>query len=135
RPGQVKPATLPFDGSIDLVKLQADLEAAKVPRRRLLINFSAEKAKIEIRSLPPGGPERTFTFDVKSSEFEEVAAEDKPFEMRRFMLDLHQGRFWRGIGIWLVTLTVPLTVFFFVSGVWIWWKRPSRLKRKKTAQA
>lgn len=135
-PGQVKPAnTIPFDGRIDLVKLQADLEDLKVPRRRLVININAEKAKIDIRSLPPGGPERSFSFDIKISEFQEIAAEDKPFEMRRFMLDLHQGHFWRDVGVWLVTLTVPLTLFFFISGIWIWWKRPSRLKRKKMVQA
>jgi uncharacterized iron-regulated membrane protein len=136
RPGLVKRAnTIPFDESIDLSKLQTALEALNVPRRRLVLNFSAEKARIEIRSLPSGGPERNFNFDLKSAELKETMAEDKPFEMRRFMLDLHQGHFWRNTGIWLVALNVPLTLFFFISGVYIWWKRPSRIKRKKTIQA
>jgi hypothetical protein len=43
--------------------------------------------------------------------------------LQRLLLDLHSGRFWGPLGVWLMDAMALIFVVLALSGAWLWWRR------------
>jgi len=43
--------------------------------------------------------------------------------VERLLLDVHSGRFFGPLGVWIVDLSALLFLFLSCSGFWLWWRR------------
>ena len=43
----------------------------------------------------------------------------------RIILDLHSGKFFGDLGVWVMDSAAVLLLFLSISGIWIWWPRAS----------
>ncbi len=55
-----------------------------------------------------------------------------PKDMRAIQRQLHGGLFWSEVGKALVFLSGLLPLFFYISGIYVWWKK-SKVRRLKKA--
>lgn len=55
--------------------------------------------------------------------------------LEKFILDLHSGRIFNDTwGIYIMDATAILMILLGISGIWIWWSRKLKIRRKKHFQ-
>ncbi|MBI2993882.1 MAG: PepSY domain-containing protein [Gammaproteobacteria bacterium] len=66
----------------------------------------------------PGQPPEDLIADLLE------AYRGRGLSLERVLFDLHSGRFFGSIGVWIVDLIGLVLIFLTASGVWIWLRRP-----------
>lgn len=108
--------------TVDFEKLGVFLAEQPKP---LLARIDARKSTLQ---LEVHSAEQQW-FALESFEKTE-APPKKPKDMRGIQRDLHGGQFWSELGKFLVFVSGLLPLFFYISGIYIWWKKS---KRRRTA--
>lgn len=110
---------------VDFAKLGAFLEGQPKP---LSARIDARKSRLQLRL----GDAPARTFDLQS--FAEVEPEaPRPRDMRGVQRMLHAGNFWGRAGEILIFISGLLPLFFYVSGIYVWWKKAEIRRRRRVS--
>jgi len=66
---------------------------------------------------------------LKQQLLEQYRGEGLPLE--RIVLDIHSGRIFGSLGVYLMDGVAIIMVFLSLSGAWMWWQRRQKQKQKK----
>lgn len=72
--------------------------------------------------------------NIEEEQLEQLklAYRGKGVSMERLVLDLHSGRlFHPKWGVYLMDASAIIMMFLGVSGIWVWWSRKLKMRRKK----
>lgn len=111
KPAQEKPAD---NTALDPSRLERLLLKSGLPERGLRMRLRSSQAHVQDQQTG-----RSVTLDLNSGKSKEVSGKS----IRQVQHDIHAGHFWGELGRWLVFLSGLIPVFFYISGVFIWWKR------------
>ena len=72
--------------------------------------------------------------NIEDEQLEQIklAYRGKGLSLERLILDLHSGRLFHPVwGVYLMDASAIIMMFLGVSGIWVWWSRKLKMRRKK----
>ena len=110
----------------DLKFIGDEIAGQGLPSRPLNINFDTRKGIAKIKA-GSAGQEQNFEFDAATPEFKKIEAAEPPKKsFRNINFALHVGDFWGAFGKFLMFLSGLLPLVFYISGFYIWMKKPKK---------
>lgn len=102
-----------------------NLEGHTFVADRDIINWRAANTSRDHWSRPGVAPDKLM--DQVKQQYREHA-----LNMERVVLDLHSGRLIHPrYGVWLMDAAAVVLLFLSFSGLWVWWSRKRKMRRKK----
>lgn len=130
RPEESRPTTGTPLSNTDLFKdLNATLAEHGIAQRPLGVRANAKEGTLLIQTEHQGN-KQSWIYNAKTKDFKEKTPKDfwSQGELRELHHQIHAGDFWGEIGRFLVFLSGVLPLFFYVSGFYIWLKKPAKKK-------
>lgn len=130
-----------FDGEvIELMPLQSPIRRIGLSENRLALldkNDQFYLADRHISQLQKQAVQATQWSGAENVEGEQLdqlkqVYRGKGLDLERLILDLHSGRLFHPTwGVYIMDASAIIMMFLGVSGIWVWWSRKLKMRRKK----
>lgn len=135
-----------FDGEIiELMPMpqQATIRRVGLSGNRLALLdqkgrfYLADKliSQLQTQAIQPTHWSKNTSIEDAQLEQLKLAYRGKGLSLERLVLDLHSGRIFHPTwGVYLMDASAIIMMFLGVSGIWVWWSRRLKMRRKKHYQ-
>lgn len=130
-----------FDGEvIELMPLQTVISRIGLSENRLALLdnndefYLADRHISQLQQQPIQATQWSDAEPVEGEQLEQLKLlyRGKGLDMERLVLDLHSGRLFHPTwGVYIMDASAIIMMFLGVSGIWVWWSRKLKMRRKK----